>query len=348
MSTTPRMHQPNTLRAPSKAPPTVFELEPSNATPVPHGSSSPASFVPKTHPSTRFEPPPANVTAPFRPCSSDRKLVTEMARRTDCPAVMRTILSCVSSPLTLMSGRPANPGCDVPSIVTGSVTSGSIDSRTIDCAPVPIAKSISSGPSLALAISIASRSVPGPESSADVTVNVAAGEDRRTCGSEAPATSRTSSSIASPLSRIRVAAGSAGRADTADEATRTVAGSVGRGLGPARTRRLRPTTTSVVDSSSTSTSPYIAPSIAPIRTRRAGAGRSIVSGSARSVPSGPSKTSSRAPASSDSATTRSARPSARLTSPDAIAVTRPGTASVRVAFRTPRPFPVRTSIACVP
>ena len=71
-----------------------------------------------------------------------------------------------------MSGAPAYPGCDVPSIVIGVVMLGRGDIRRIVCAPVPTLKSIVFGPGLEFARPISQRSVPEPLSALLVTVNV--------------------------------------------------------------------------------------------------------------------------------------------------------------------------------
>jgi hypothetical protein len=57
----------------------------------------------------------------------------------------------------------------VPSMLTGSVIAGIAEVGLIVCAPVPIAKSIVSRPGLALALVIASRKEPAPESPVLVT-----------------------------------------------------------------------------------------------------------------------------------------------------------------------------------
>jgi hypothetical protein len=72
-----------------------------------------------------------------------------------------------------MSGVPANPGCVVPSIVSGSVMAGNGEPTKRNWMPVPgILKFIVSGPEIAFASVIACRSDPGPMSSVFVTVNV--------------------------------------------------------------------------------------------------------------------------------------------------------------------------------
>ena len=99
------------------------------------------------------------------------------------PAVMSRPSTPVpaAAPLSTMIGAPANPGCVVPSIVTGSVIVGSADVTAIVFAPEPIENRIVSGPGFALAAWIASRSVqlaalqtPSSVSAAELTVNVAA------------------------------------------------------------------------------------------------------------------------------------------------------------------------------
>ncbi len=64
------------------------------------------------------------------------------------------------------------PGCDVPSIETGTVMLGSGDKSEIVWAPVPMSKSIVFDPGVAFESRIACRNEPAPESLGSVTVNV--------------------------------------------------------------------------------------------------------------------------------------------------------------------------------
>src|SRR5690348_2620172 len=86
-----------------------------------------------------------------------------------------------------MIGAPANPGCVVASRIAGSVTTGSWDSRLTVLGPVPIENATRSKPGLALASRIAWRRLPGPESLALITVNVAAVAGAATTAGEAAA-----------------------------------------------------------------------------------------------------------------------------------------------------------------
>src|SRR5262249_6462913 len=73
-------------------------------------------------------------------------------------------------PFNSMIGVPANPGCVVPSMVTGPVMVGKADSGAMVCTPEPMAKVIVSGPGFALALSRVQRSEPMPLSLVLVTV----------------------------------------------------------------------------------------------------------------------------------------------------------------------------------
>ncbi len=81
-------------------------------------------------------------------------------------------------PSSSISGAPAYPGCEVPSISRVSDTSSLLVSEIL-CGPLPIANSISSSVGAAFASSTASRSVqvasqvPSPGSAAELTVKTA-------------------------------------------------------------------------------------------------------------------------------------------------------------------------------
>src|SRR6266851_1378689 len=71
-----------------------------------------------------------------------------------------------------MIGVPANPGCVVPSMVSGSLIAGNCEASVISCAPEPILKLMTSAPAFAFASSIACRNEPDPLSFVFVTTNV--------------------------------------------------------------------------------------------------------------------------------------------------------------------------------
>ena len=73
-------------------------------------------------------------------------------------------------PFSSINGEPENPGCVVPSIITGSVIKGSADSGVIVCTPAPgMLKMIVFKPAQLFTSSIACRSDPAPLSAVVVT-----------------------------------------------------------------------------------------------------------------------------------------------------------------------------------
>jgi hypothetical protein len=101
-----------------------------------------------------------------QPVRASPRTVTEFASISSPDALE------VLAPSTRISGLPEKPGCVVPSTTTGPVMAGSGDAGAIVCEPLPMLKSITSLPACALALWIAERSEPGPESAAVVTIRV--------------------------------------------------------------------------------------------------------------------------------------------------------------------------------
>ena len=88
----------------------------------------------------------------------------------------------------LDDGGAREVGSPAPSIMTGSVIVGSGDASVIVYGRLSMSKSIVSAPPAAFASMIACRNEPPPESSVDVTRNVASGAD---CAPASPITSTT-------------------------------------------------------------------------------------------------------------------------------------------------------------
>src|SRR6185503_11817720 len=109
-----------------------------------------------------------------------------------------------------MTGDPTNPGCVVPSIVTGLVIGGSADAGVIVNGAAPgMLKTILSAPGLALASMIARRSDPDPAAALSVllvTMKTAEGELVTIAGLVWVDLRITKSPSASPFNRIGNAA----------------------------------------------------------------------------------------------------------------------------------------------
>src|SRR5262249_8345823 len=114
-------------------PPIVFDAD-SIRTPVPLGRGAvPAASVPMKLPCTTAPPAPDS-RMPLPP-----KRLTTSPRTVELPAATVRPLAPdpAARPSNAIKGVPANPGCDQPSRVTGSMIGGSADTGAIVRTPLP-------------------------------------------------------------------------------------------------------------------------------------------------------------------------------------------------------------------